>query len=322
MNSVRTRNKIFEKMIRIPEITVLIPVVVIVILGAFISNNFLTISNFLSMIRNASYIGIVSITVTFLLMSKGLDLSCDGVAAISSVLFAKLLQDIGLSPVLTLLITFAIAGSIGFINAQLITRLDMPSFIVTLGMLSAARGFALIVSNGGYIMIRHAFLSISSLKILGINIDVYIFIAIAVVAHIILKYTNIGRKIKLLGTNVDAATISGIKTIKIRTVLYILTALGACTSGVLFTMRSGMGMNDCGTSWALQSITACVIGGTSIYGGKGSVIGTVLGVLFMVMITNIMMLCGIQAEWQYVGIGMFIVLGVLLQVYRSNKLSI
>ena len=86
-------------------------------------------------------------------------------------------------------------------------------------------------------------------------------------------------------------------------------------------MRSSIGMIDCGTLWALQAITACVIGGTSIYGGKGSIIGTILGVLFMAIVTNIMTLSNIQAEWQNVGVGVFIILGILLEVYRSRKLK-
>lgn len=321
MNNIKTEKNIFKKIAKVPEITILVPVMLLIIMGTFISDSFLSVSNFLGMVRNASYIGIVSIFVTFLLMSKGLDLSVDGLAAISSVLFAKLLQEIEMNVLPATLIVFIVAGLIGLINALLITRLGMPSFIVTLGMFSVTRGVALILSNGGYIMIMTQPLSISKMKIFGVNVDVYLFIFIAVISHIILRYSAVGRKIKLLGTNVKTAQVSGLNTTRIRSILYVFTALGACLSGILFTTRSGMGMNDAGTSWALQCITACVIGGTSIDGGKGSILGTVLGVFFMVMITNTMMLSGIQAEWQYVGIGMFIVLGVLLEVYRSNKIK-
>jgi ribose/xylose/arabinose/galactoside ABC-type transport system permease subunit len=275
------------------------------------------------MIRNVSYVGIVAIFMTFLLMSKGLDLSCDSVAALTSILVAFALQYLNLSPILSIGLAVIVSAVIGLINSRLITAFRMPSFIVTLGMLYVAKGSALILSNGGYIMIKNRdyFLSLINKKYFGLTMDIYVFLVIAVGAEFVLRFTSIGRKIILLGTNSDAARISGINTVRIISILYILTSIGASLGAIEFTMRSSIGMIDCGTMWALQAITACVIGGTSIYGGKGSIIGTILGVIFLAEATNIMTLGNIHAEWQNVGLGLFIILGIFLEVFRTQRLK-
>ena len=312
--------KVIQDVIRIPEITILFPVMIVILVGISVSPKFLTISNIYTMIRNISYIGIVSIFMTFLLMSKGLDLSCDAVAGFCSIVFAYTMQKLSWSPIVCITTALALSAVIGYANGLLVTKVGIPSFVVTLGMLSIAKGATLILSNGSYIMIHNDFLSISNVKVLGISLDVYAFIIIAIIADILLRYTGAGRKIALLGTNASSAVVAGIRTVKITIILYVAIAVGTGFAALLFTFRSGIGMTDCGTSWALQAITACVIGGTSLYGGSGSILGTIFGVFFMGLLTNIMSLLSIKAEWQYVGIGLFMVLGIVLEVYRSNKL--
>ena len=315
------RKKILKTAIGIPEVTVLIPVAVALIIGTLASPEFMTTSNIVNLFRNVSYVGVLSIFVTMLLMSKGLDLSCDSVAALTSIIIGTAVMKLGLHPLIGILIGLATAAFIGIISGLLIMKVGMPSFVVTLGMLYVARGLAVVIADGAFIMIKNDFIGVIGTKFLGITLDVYIFIIIAIIADLTLRYTVMGRKIKLVGTNSEAAKICGINTARIGIMLYMLTALAAGIGATMFTMRSSIGMYDCGNSWALQAITACVVGGTSIYGGKGSVLGTVLGVFFMGMITNIMMLCNIQAEWQYVGIGLFMVAGILLEVYRTRKLE-
>jgi ribose transport system permease protein len=319
--AVAGRRGFLAAVVRIPEITVLIPVGLLVVVGTIVSREFLTWSNLSSMVRNASYIGIVAVCMTFLLMSRGLDLSCDSVAALTSIVLAYAMQIMNFPPWIAILLAVGVAVLVGILNSQLITGFGMPSFIVTLGMLYIARGISLILSNGGYIMMKTGrdFLAIVNTKLLGLTFDVWIFLMIAVLGECVLRFTGSGRRIVLLGTNAEAARISGIRTVRIVSVLYVMTSVGTSIGAILFTMRSVIGMNDCGTLWALQAITACVIGGTSIYGGRGSIIGTVLGVIFMALVTNIMMLANIQAEWQNVGIGLFIILGILLEVYRSRR---
>lgn len=308
-----------NSLIKIPEITVVIPIVIVILIGALFSDTFFNAKNILSIFRNVASIGIIAIFMTMLLMSKGLDLSPDAVAALTSVFFAFLLTNYGASLILSIPIVLGISLVIGLANALLILKLKIPSFIVTLGMLYIGKGLATIVAGGSYIMIKQEF-AIYSFKILDITMDVFIFIGLAIVADLILRFTVFGRKIKLIGVNSSSAKISGIKTEQITAVLYILTSLSAGLASVLFTMRSGIGTTDCGSSWALQAITACIIGGTSLYGGKGSILGTILGVVFMGIITNLMMIFGIASEWQYVGIGLFMIVGILLGVYRERKL--
>jgi len=312
--------KVFDTIIGVPEITILIPVVLTLILGSFLSPVFLTVTNMMNIIRSVSYYGIIAIFMTKLLMSRSLDLSCDSVAAFSSVLFAWLLMNADVSIPLAIIIALACSVVIGLVNAILIQKFSIPPFVATLGMMFMMRGIALIVSGGGFVMIAGIEMNAEN-RFLGMTMDVFVFIGLAVLADLVLRFTGTGRKNKLMGTNLEAAKLSGINTIAIATSLHILTAMAASLGGILFTMRSSIGAISVGTGWALQAITGCILGGTSLRGGKGSVLGSVLGVFFMGLVTNLMILYNIRAEWQNVGIGIFMIFGILLEVYRSRKLS-
>jgi ribose transport system permease protein len=308
---------IYRNIIKIPEITILIPVILLSIFAVIFTETFFALKNIISIIRNISSIGIVSIFMTMLLMSRGLDLSSDAVAALIGVVFAFLLVKLDLPLGVVIICVIAIAVIVGLLNSIFILRLGIPSIIATLGMLYIGKGLSTVIAGGSYIVIDRQF-AIYDFKIFGITIDVFIFIGIAVISDLVLRFTTFGRKVKLIGINANAAKISGINTIQITSILYILTALGAGFASLLFSMRSRIGTIDAGTSWALQAISACVIGGTSLFGGKGSILGTVLGVIFMGIVTNLMILLGIKSEWQYVGIGLFMLLGILLGVYREK----
>ena len=313
-------NSVFNLIIGVPEITILIPVVILLVAGSFLSPAFLTQANMINVVRNVSYHGIIAIFMTLLLMSKSLDLSCDSVAAFSSILFAWMLMNTGASILSASLAAIAFSAVAGVVNAILIQKFSLPPFVATLGMMFVMRGIGLIVSDGGFIMITDVAMPAEN-RFLGITLDVYTFVVLAVLADIVLRFSGSGRKIRLLGTNLIAAKLSGINTVKISIALHILTAMAASLGALLFTMRSSIGTITIGTGWALQAITGCIIGGTSLRGGKGSILGSFLGVLFIGLITNLMMLGGIQAEWQNVGIGIFMIVGILLEVYRSRKVN-
>jgi len=319
-NGQHSASRGLNKLIMIPEITVAISILTVVIIGTVFSDSFLTARNILNIFRNTASIGIIAIFMTMLLMSRGLDLSPDAVASLSSVMFASLIMKSGFSIGTTTLIVILVSFVIGALNSVLILLMKIPSFIVTLGMMFVGKGLATIVAGGSYILAKRNY-PIYSFKLFGVTMDVIILIVIAIAVDLLLRYTVFGRKVKLIGVNSKAARISGINVNIIAATLYILTALASGFASILFTMRSGIGTTDCGTNWALQAITAAVIGGTSLYGGKGTILGTFLGVFFMGLITNIMMIFGIASEWQYVGIGVFMIFGILLNTYREKKLA-
>lgn len=320
--NIPTQGRLLDKFIQIPEITIFATLIITFAVGSLLSPSFLKVDNLLGLVRNVSYIGIVAIFTTLLLMSKGLDLSCDSSAAMSSVIFANAVINLKMPVIEAIALALGAALLLGFVNSILILRANMPSFVVTLGMLMVAKGVGFAISSGfaisGLPLELQKFIN---LKVSGIPLDVIIFIVIAIGADFVLRFTTSGRKIILIGTNYDTAILSGIKAKKIITMLYIGTALAASFAAIMFTFRARMGMLDVGTNWSLQAITACVIGGTSIYGGTGSILGTVLGVIFMGSITNIMVQTGVSSEWQYVGLGLFMIVGILLDLYRSKKMQ-
>lgn len=321
-NNILAPGRTLEKFIQIPEITIFVTLIAAFALASLLSPSFLKGDNLLGLVRNVSYIGIIAIFMTLLLMSKGLDLSCDSSAAMSSVIFANAVVNLKMPIIEAIALALGAAFVLGLVNSVFILRANMPSFVVTLGMLNVAKGVGFAISNGFAISgLPIELQKFINFKVIGIPLDVIIFIAIAISADFILRFTTSGRKIILIGVNYDTAVLSGIKAKKIITVLYASTALAASLAAIMFTFRSRMGMLDVGTNWSLQAITGCVIGGTSIYGGKGSILGTVLGVIFMGTVTNIMVQTGVSSEWQYVGIGVFMILGILLDLFRSNKMK-
>lgn len=322
---VITKKRILlNKVINITEITIIVPFILIFIFGVILSPNFLTVSNWFGILRSASYVGLIAIPVTFLLSSKGLDLSAGTVVGLTAVLFSKFVVEYNVPFFLALLIVVAVASIIGFVNGFLCVNIGIPAFVVTLAMQFSVRGAAYVICQGYNISgIPEKITVYGNTRFLFnfVTIEMIALIILAIIADFILRRTAFGRKLLLVGTNDTAANLCAIKVKSIRRGAFMATSMVAAISGVLFTMRSGMGVPSAGTEWDMQAIIACVLGGTSIYGGKGSILGTILGVIFMALVLNIMLIAQISSSWQFVGLGGFMILGIVLDVARSRYLE-
>ncbi len=288
---------------------------------AVLSPFFLSLSNFLNIFLATSTIGVLAIGATIILSSAGLDLSLGSVMGFSGVVGAYLVVTLELPGPFAILGALGAGALAGTINGFLITKTRMPSFIVTLGMLGIARGFALIFSpNGGAIYgLPASVIYLGQGRPLGIPMPVIILSITAVIAHYMLAYSPFGRHTLAIGDSEAAARATGIPVDRLRWKLYIVSGFMAGLAGLIFMARVNAGDPTAGINYELTAITAAIIGGTSLFGGKGSILGTMVGALIMGVLQNGLTLLAVQSFWQQVAIGVVLILAVYIDQLQGGK---
>jgi ribose transport system permease protein len=299
----------------------LIVLLILVITMSVLSPYFLSVSNILNILLATSTIGILAIGATMILSSNGLDLSVGSVLGFSGVAGAYLVAVAGMPWPFAIIGALAAGALAGAINGFLITRSRIPAFIVTLGMLGIARGFALIIApNGGAIYgLAPEIVYLGQGRPLGIPTPVIILALTAMCAHYLLAYSRFGRHTLAMGDSEAAARATGINVERHRWILYTLSGLTAGLAGLVFMARVNAGDPTAGLNYELTAITAAIIGGTSLFGGKGSILGTMVGALIMGVLQNGLNLLAVPSFWQQVAIGMVLILAVYIDQLQTSK---
>ncbi|WP_159588106.1 ABC transporter permease [Chelativorans xinjiangense] len=291
-------------------------------LMAVLSPYFLSFSNLLNILLATSTIGILAIAATFVIGSGGLDLSLGSVMGLSGVVGAFVAVNLGAPSVLGVIACILAGGIAGYINGQLVTRAFVPAFIVTLGMLGLARGLALVISGGRVIYgLPEFMLYLGQGRPFGVPMPVIIFVATAFIAHCVLAYTHFGRHTLALGDSEGAARAAGIRVERQRRMLYTLSGALAGLAGLLFSARINSGDPTAGLNYELTAITAAIIGGTNLFGGRGSILGTMIGALIMGVLQNGLNLLAVQSYYQQMAIGAVLILAVFIDQYQVRKES-
>ncbi|MBW7889450.1 MAG: ribose ABC transporter permease [Chitinophagaceae bacterium] len=292
---------------------ILIAFLVICILLSIATPFFFTSQNILIVLRQVSINGILAIGVTFVIITGGIDLSLGSVLALTGVVAAgfahpdtyPLIVPIGLALMTGLII--------GAANGFIITLGKVAPFIVTLGMMTIARGLALVWSGGRPVTnLSPAFNYIGGGDFLFIPVPILLFLLVIILSGVTLKYTRIGRYIYAVGGNEEAARASGIRVNRVKLFAYILCGLLAGLAGVVLAARINTGQPNAGIAYELDAIAAVVIGGTSLMGGRGSIMGTVIGVLIIGVINNGLDLLNVSSYYQQIVKGVIIIGAVLL----------
>ena len=287
---------------------------------SLLSPYFLSISNFLNILLATSVIGILAIGSTFVISSAGLDLSVGCVMGLAGVAGAVVMNQLGLNWVFGILACIIAGGIAGFFNGQLVTRAKIPAFIVTLGMLGVARGTALLLCDGKPIYgLSNEFLFLGQGRPFGIPFPVVIFIVVALITHYILASTKFGKHTLVIGDNQIAAVAMGININRHKVQLYALSGGLAGLAGMIFTSRVNAGDPTAGLNYELTAITAAIIGGTNLFGGKGSIIGTFIGALIMGVLQNGLNLLAVQSYYQRMAIGAVLILAVWFDQINRQK---
>ncbi|RKX74768.1 MAG: ribose ABC transporter permease [Spirochaetes bacterium] len=294
-------------------------------IAAFMAPGFLTLQNILNLLRSFSFLGFISIGMTFVILSAGLDLSVASLLALCSVLTA-LFQHWGIYlghtttlsyifPFPFILITVLLIGSfLGFLNGIVITKLKITDFVSTLGMMVFARGLAFAISGGRSIFEVGAETLFMGRGMVGIIPFVACLWVFAIMfCTIVLKYTAFGQRLYVSGENPEAARLSGVDPHIYKIAAYTISGFFAALAGVCMTGRLNVGEPRVAQGWELDAIAAVVIGGTSFAGGQGSVVKTILGVAIIGLIRNILSLLGILPSPQQMIMGLVLLFAVILQ---------
>jgi len=308
-------------------------VVLVIVVNAFTGGDFLTAGNLTNVLRQITYNAILAVGQTFVIITAGIDLSVGSLIELTGVVMAQFANASGLSGPLLVLVTtlvgIAVGGGAGLINALPVVRLNLPPFITTLAMMLMARGLAFHLANGRPVPLNSdAFTTLGTgyalhdllapLGLPGIPWVVTVMIAVVVVFAIVLNRTRFGRYVLAIGGNEEAARLAGVNVALVKTLVYVISGACAGLAGMLLMARFQSGSPNTGIGSELQSIAAVVVGGTSLMGGRGSIVATFFGALLIGVLNNVMNLIGIDSYTQDIVLGAVILLAVMAEEIRKR----
>ncbi|GAA2626518.1 ABC transporter permease [Streptomyces axinellae] len=296
--------------------------VVLAVVGALTKpDEFLATENLRLILTQASVIGVVTVGVTFVIIGGGIDLSVGAIVALASVWATTVAtQDFGLGGMLVCSVLVGVGC--GLVNGLLVAYGPMVPFIATLAMLASARGLALQISDGKTQVVNVDSvldLGVADSYVLGIPPIVLVFALVCVVGWLLLNRTTFGRRTVAVGGNPEASRLAGIAVKRQRLLLYLLSGLCCGIAAFMLIILTGSGQNTNGNLYELDAIAAAIIGGTLLSGGRGTILGSVLGVLVFTTITNLFALNNLQTDVQQIAKGAIIVAAVLVQKGRSSS---
>jgi ribose transport system permease protein len=307
---------------RLQQFLAFASLLVIFIVFAVASPNFLTYGNVLAILYSTVVIGTLALGTTFVIITGGIDLSIGTGMALCAVMSGVIIVNLGIPLVLGVLGTIVFGGLIGLINGVNVAILKIPPFIATLAMMLVAQGLALVLSHSTPIYFNDipAYSKISRGNLIPNFPNAVIILAVvAVIAGVLLNKTILGRYTYSIGSNEDATALSGIDVRKWKMVVYTFAGLFTGLAGVMISARLGSAQPATGTGYELQAIAAVVIGGTSLAGGKGSIVGTVIGALIISVLNNGLQIMSIPQEWQNVILGCVILIAVYADMMRKKE---
>lgn len=278
---------------------------------SLLSPQFLTVGNFRNLLWQATAIGIISIGQTLVILTSGIDLSVGGIAAFSVMLGGMVVVKVGVP--IGIVVILLLGMFVGLVNGCLIAYAKLAPFIVTLGMLSITRSLTYVVNDGRSLVgLPPAYRMIGRATIAGVPFYTLLLISLFILGHILLTKTKIGRFLYAIGSNEEAARLTGVDVRFYKTLAYILTGCLCSIAVIILTSRLGAIDPDTGTGMELDAIASAVIGGSSLSGGKGSLIGTFIGVFLITILHNGLNLIGVSPFWQGSAVGSVIIISVLL----------
>ncbi|HQZ11271.1 MAG TPA: ABC transporter permease [Devosia sp.] len=310
----------WNKLIRHETILGLFVVIALVVLSAQ-SDKFFTLDNLLNQGRLMTEVGLIAIVMTFVIITGGIDLSVGSILGMTAILLGVFWKNLGLPLELAIFLALCVGTFAGFVNGLIITRFRVPPLIATLGTLALYRGIAEGVSEArsvrGY---PEWFYVLGQGNVFGVPTQLWLLVIVTIVAAIILGMTTWGRATYAIGSNETAARFSGLRVDWIKIAIYSASGFAAALAAVIFVSRVSTTRSDMGTGIELDAITAVVLGGTSIFGGRGTIIGTVLGLILIQALKNGLSLAGVKSDGTIVLIGAALILTILISnlVYRGG----
>jgi ribose transport system permease protein len=289
--------------------------------ASFSFNAFATLLNVKSIILNMSTYAIVAIGMMLLLISGVFDLSVGSVFGFSGAVAGSLMYYYGVNTWFAVFVAILGCLGIGAFNGTLIARVGVNPLIVTLGMMGLVRGLDYLVAGTGIFELPRAFFKIADNTILGLRIPIWYMVLIAVVFSFLVSKTIFFRKYYYIGVNQRAAALTGINVVKMRIFSFMISSGLAGIAGIIMTSRLEIAMSTLGVGLEFRVITACVLGGASLSGGKGSVLDAIMGTLFMAIVSNLMIVAKIHVYWQNIVTGLIFLIAVTVDAMLNKRVS-
>jgi ribose/xylose/arabinose/galactoside ABC-type transport system permease subunit len=313
-----------RRRLRIPRTSGLLwALLLLCAVAVIISPAFLNPFNLINVLRQVALFGIVSIGMTFVILTAGIDLAVGSIVAVTAVVSALMLKA-GIAIPLVMVAGLCIGVAMGAVSGLGITLGGVPPFIMTLGMMVMGRGLAMTVAEGhpiGFDNAAAAFAWLGQGHFLGLPVPVWIFALVAGLSFLVLRFTPFGRNVYAVGSNREAARLSGINVRLTVLLVYVISGFLSSLTGLIFISRLTVGEPTAGMGLELEAIAITVIGGTSLFGGEGSVFGTMIGAAIFAVLANILNLAGVSPFTQQIVKGAIIVAAVLLEMQRRRRSS-
>jgi ribose transport system permease protein len=297
--------------------------VLLCILAAVISPSFLQVANLINVLRQMSLYGIVSIGMTFVILTAGIDLSVGSTVGIVAIVITQIVNGTSLPPWVALGIGVIVGGLVGAVNGLGIAHGRIPPFIMTLGIMVMGRGLAMTLANGEPISLSDSVaLTIGWIGngfFLGIPVPVWIFASIALLASFTLRYAPYGRYVYAIGSSREASRLSGIPVLSVVASVYIVNGVLGALTAIVFVTRLSVAEPTAGTGLELEAIATTVIGGASLFGGEGSISGTILGAAILAVLANVLNLAGVTPFTQQIVTGALIIIAVFIEMLKERE---
>jgi ribose transport system permease protein len=308
------------------NVSLLVALAAVVALFGWINSGYLAWANVAVIGETVTVAGLLALVQTVVIICGALDISVGSQAGVASVISAMAFTATGMNPLAGIGAAVAVGIACGVFNGVIIVYGRVNPVIATLATLAAFKGLAQLISNGraqGFVLGDDLFIFIARGKIVGVPVQVWILLAVALAIHLMLKYTDIGRNIYAIGGNDTAARLAGININKYLIAVYALAGIISAVAGIILTARTGSGQPTSGSEGLeLKAITAAALGGCALKGGKGSVGGTLLAVLLLGALENGMNVVGVNTFWQNVAQGALLVIAVVIQQRRSGERAV
>ena len=293
----------------------------VAIIVIFLTNeNARQTSNILSVLLQASFVGIGAAGMTIVIINGAFDLSVAGMLGLCGVVIGLLLPDIGIIPVV--LVALALGGLLGVVNGVIVTKLKIPAFIATLGMMNIYLAAAFILTSGQVVAVREkAFRELGTGDLLGLPTPFIIMVLTYLGLHLVMARTTYGRNIRAVGSNEVAGRVGGLQVDRVR--IFAFALLGICIgiAAVVLTGYLSSANAIMAQGYELRVIAATVVGGTSLRGGSGTLLGTFTGAIFFTLISNALNMYNVEAYWQYVAVGLIIIIALGLDALRRRYMG-
>lgn len=311
-----------KKLLSHNELGAVLPLVFLLLAVLIVNPNFFMPRNLIDVLRTASFSFIVAIPLTFLMSAQGMDLSVGAATSLGGVACAMCLKA-GMPIPVGMLVGLLSGMIVGLINGILVVQCGLPAFIATLGMQYVVNGFIAVITNNLAVSnFSETFKYISQYKLFGlITMPIIYALLLGVVGHILLQKTRFGREVQSIGGNTETAYLAGINVNKQRIIAFTMTSVFAALAGMLIASRFATAQPAAGTGTELSIMAGVIIGGTSMFGGQGTIVGSALGCLLLATITNALILMNVSTLWQNLIYGLILIAALFVDKYRRKVLS-